>query len=902
MAVINSYNDFLQKKKWEPVDTVAQASLSMPGKIESTVSGLKFTNDNNTVRSFRFKKKLVLEKPNTKAIRIVCKGDTSNNASGYLSFNGWEVSINGEAVLPITPPQNILMEIVVNAESSCLISNIVIYALDEDWDLTESLDKETDVLVVAPSYPSYKNLYLSAFAHARNRAYIESGLRIQVAALSNLWYSMDYSINGVPVYCGKQADLKKLLQKKQYKIVVIHFIDEELLTVLDGYASNEKLIFICHGPETLFEVLQNKVRPYFTKPLPARMENERKRKLVTKYAEKDNVQWVFVSEWLKRESEKILGTKFKNGNVIGNFIDERVFKYNKKDPEDRKKILIIRKMDNICQHSVDQVVLAIRELSRRPFFNDLQFSVYGDGNYYDELLDPIKEFSNVSFFRTFLPHKEIANVHKKHGILLIPSRHDAHAVSMSEGASSGLVVIGSNVTSNPYFMDDRRNHTMVDPEDYVALADVIERLYYNPKEFLEISKRLSDFVHTVSSKENTIDREIDLIKHSLLEPNNDLNQLSRNNDPATDIVLTILVAAYNVEPWIEKCLRSLINHDNSHYTEVLVVNDGSKDRTSEIAHRYEKYTNGIVRVVDKENGGHGSTINIGIEEAKGRYFKIVDGDDWVDSEALFKLVEYLKNETADVVLTEGSHEYYDQTFMPPIIEYNMLNEGTEYCYDDLLFPNYGFDYYGPLLPTATYKTDKLREANFKLSEKKPYVDMEFNAFSQRYLKTLKYYKLDIYRYLIGREGQTVSREFWKSKYQVHSEIIFNILETLDKMEDFPENRRSFLYKHLIAMMVDSQIFMYDQVSRRDEIDEFLNKLGKWPEAKKASIDYIKKKEVESWIILQNYKKYSDDKPIILQDGRQRARNGKSQFIKKLAKAATPYGIVELRRRFLSINR
>ena len=285
-----------------------------------------------------------------------------------------------------------------------------------------------------------------------------------------------------------------------------------IFPILQENITYERLIFICHGPETLFEVLHNKVRPYDSDPLPDVIENPERRKYVEAFADRDNVDWVFVSDWLKRESEKVLGIRFRHAHVIGNIINEELFPYREKSPEHRKKILVIRKFDNIIQHSLDQVAKAIIELSKRPFFDDLHFSVYGDGDYYDKLIDTIKDFKNIEFHRTFLPQKEIANVHSQHGILLIPSRHDAHAVSMSEGASSGLVVVGSNVTSNPYFMDDENNHILADPEDPIALADIIERLYYNPEEFLAISKRLSDYVHKVSSRANTIDKEISLIK------------------------------------------------------------------------------------------------------------------------------------------------------------------------------------------------------------------------------------------------------------------------------------------------------------------------------------------------------------------------------------------------------
>ena len=184
----------------------------------------------------------------------------------------------------------------------------------------------------------------------------------------------------------------------------------------------------------------------------------------------------------------MMGIHFKHTCVIYNTINEQLFPYHEKTADDRKKILVIRKFDNIRVHSIDQVVEAIEELSRRDFFNELSFEVYGDGSYYDILTAPLKRFSNVKLHRTFVPNSEIHKLHAENGILLIPSRHDAHAVAMSEGASSGLVVVGSNVTSNGFFMNEAENHTLADPENACELADIIERLYDHPEEFPAIGK------------------------------------------------------------------------------------------------------------------------------------------------------------------------------------------------------------------------------------------------------------------------------------------------------------------------------------------------------------------------------------------------------------------------------
>ena len=93
-------------------------------------------------------------------------------------------------------------------------------------------------------------------------------------------------------------------------------------------------------------------------------------------------------------------------------------------------------------------------------------------------------------------------------------------------------------------------------------------------------------------------------------------------------LLTISIAAYNVEKFLDKTLSSLCNESISEDVEVLIIDDGSKDKTSDIAKKYEKKNPKIFKYVYKENGGHGSTINKGIELAQGKYFRVLDGDDY----------------------------------------------------------------------------------------------------------------------------------------------------------------------------------------------------------------------------------------------------------------------------------
>lgn len=897
----------LDLKKWS-LSTAIRGNATI--KIHKGKNYLRIFNTGTEKIILTYKEDIVVEDTQAKFLVSTFSGTNLNNSGGCFYINNNPVTLNGTVNMKITPPIGLHLTVTVPAQSAIEIHDIFLATKEKTEDLSVSCAADKDVLVITPDYPSTHNLYLCAFAHSRNREYVKEGLKIQVLSVNPYnWYQASYCMDGVDVLTGTYLDLKNLLSRKQYKVIIAHFVDENLYPIFDGYIQDERLIFICHGPECTFRFLTNRCRPYFTKALPEIDTNTRfdtKEFYARKYARKENVDWVFVSDYLRDFSQEMLGVEFCNAHVIHNTINEQLFPYRPKTAEDRKKILILRKFDNIRVHSVDMAVLAILELSRRDFFRDLTFEVYGDGNFYDTLVEPLRQFENVHLHQTFLPNDKVHEVHAQAGILLIPSRHDTQGVAMGEAASSGLVPVGSELPVTIDFMNQTENHTLTDPENPYALADVIERLYRNPEEYLEISRRMSKSVQERCNRKNTVVKEIDLVRRNILLAEN--THFKLDVMPQAEPVLTIVVPAYNIESYLHKCIRSMLSHRNVQKTEIIIVNDGSKDRTSELAHQYEVLSNGIVRVIDKENGGHGSTINTGIAAARGKYFRLIDGDDWVDGENLAALVDKLELETADVVLTKGCYEYIEQAPLSNIISYDMLNEGTLYHFEDLLYPGYGFETYGPLLTTGNYRTEILRKAAFHISEKCPYVDMEFNSFALRYVDTLRYYDLDIYRYLIGREGQTISRDFWKTKYQNHRYVIINILKTIQNMPDYSAAKKKYVYGHITALMIDSQVFMYDQLCLWKEIDPFLEELAAWPEARDAGLAYIQKKGGDCAVILKHYHaKIEEDEvkpsPIIggpnsasIPGSAQKpASAGKSwkRYAKRILKACTPYGIMRI---------
>lgn len=868
--------------------------------VSQTPSGILFKNDTGEKARFAFSWVIKFPAKGFAGLLIQLAG-AAKHGSGCLWANKSTLPLNGQVSMPKNKTGEVRLTFECSAHSEIEFTDCDIIWTATQVDLTEECSREPQILVVVPDYPTEANLYLAAFAHSRNRRYVQSGLDIQViVAKTGKVVQASYVMDGVPVLVGGPKDLKMLINRRQYRTIVVHFVDLMHYDIFDGYIANEQLIFICHGPETSFPCLPNVARPYFSKPIKNPKVNTKKIEAVQRYARKDNVDWVFVSDWLMNESEKLMDVEFKNKHVIHNVIDENLFPYREKTAEDRRNILMLRRFDDNCYHSVDIAIESILALSRRPVFKDLHFEIVGDGALFPLITAPVKDFSNVTLRRTFVPNSKIAELHARNGILLAPSRHDSQGVSSCEAASSGLVVAGSNVTCSPFFFEEDVNHTLTDPEDPEALADTIERLYDNPDEYLEISQRMSRRIRDLCSISQTSDREVALISQSLEKANErweELPRIVREGDP----VLTIGIPSYNIEGYIEKCLRSLLSHRNAGKLEILVINDGSTDRTKEVAEKIQAASPEVVRIIDKPNGGYGSAVNVAIAEARGTFFRIVDGDDWLQSDNLASLIDLLEQEEeADLVLTVGRHESFNSAKSTPIQTYEMLAEGRLYHFEDLTYPGYGFKTYGPLLSSSSYRTEKLKEGSFALTEHTPYVDMEYNAFGIQNIDGVRYHDLDIYRYLMGREGQSISLDAWKHNYEKHRKVIFSILERVLSGDGYTPRRKDYVVEHIVAPMADSQLAMYDALGLWDEIPGFLDELDSYPGVREKCEEYIRKTDSAVMPVLKYYKQQL----TLPEKDRRKLQGVKSaprpaDFKHRMAhvlRALTPYGVIERRRK------
>ena len=217
-------------------------------------------------------------------------------------------------------------------------------------------------------------------------------------------------------------------------------------------------------------------------------------------------------------------------------------------------------------------------------------------------------------------------------------------------------------------------------------------------------------------------------------------------------LLSIVVPSYNSQDYLRHCLDTVVL--GGQEVEVIVVDDGSTDSTAEIAREYCSRFPGIVRLEQKENGGHGSAVNRGLEVATGTYFKVVDSDDWLDTTDYRSVLSLLRSiGSVDLLITNYVYEY-SYNGKHKVMRYsNVFPQGKVITWDSM--HRFHFDQL-MLMHSLFYRTELLRECGLKLPEHTFYVDNLVAYLPLPYVKSLIYLDCSPYHYLIGRPGQSVN--------------------------------------------------------------------------------------------------------------------------------------------------
>ena len=299
--------------------------------------------------------------------------------------------------------------------------------------------------------------------------------------------------------------------------------------------------------------------------------------------------------------------------------------------------------------------------------------------------------------------------------------------------------------------------------------------------------------------------------------------------------ISFAIPCYNSEAYMEKAIQSIL--PGGEDVEIIVVNDGSSDGTSEVAKKYEEKYPGIVKAVDKENGGHGDAVNTGLAHATGVYFKVVDSDDWVDEEALLKILSAVKgfvdaDSKVDMLISNYVYEKVGMTHKKVIHYRNVLPQNQVFRWDDI--GSFHLDQY-ILMHSVIYRTEMLRLCQLKLPKHTFYVDNIYVYKPLPYVRTMYYLDVDFYRYFIGRDDQSVNEKVMISRIDQQIYVTKSMISMYELRMVESKKLRKYMINYLAIMMTVSSILCI-----RSKANENLKK-------KKELWVYLKKKDYRTYV-------------------------------------------------------
>lgn len=227
-------------------------------------------------------------------------------------------------------------------------------------------------------------------------------------------------------------------------------------------------------------------------------------------------------------------------------------------------------------------------------------------------------------------------------------------------------------------------------------------------------------------------------------------------------LLSITVPCYNSQDYMEKCIESLLV--GGERVEIIIIDDGSTDKTGEIADKYASEYPNIVKVIHQENGGHGEGINQGVKHASGTYFKVVDSDDTL-SKDFNKFLDALaiceRNGGVDLAISNYYYVHTDGIGDRSIDYSNVLPQWRIFEWDETK----RFRLHQMLtIHSCTFRTDILKNWNEPLPKKVFYEDNLMICKNLPSVNKMYYFPCDLYRYWIGRPDQSVQEAAMKKRY------------------------------------------------------------------------------------------------------------------------------------------
>lgn len=289
-------------------------------------------------------------------------------------------------------------------------------------------------------------------------------------------------------------------------------------------------------------------------------------------------------------------------------------------------------------------------------------------------------------------------------------------------------------------------------------------------------------------------------------------------------LLTVAIPAFNVANFLPETLQTFLSF-SPKTLEILIVNDGSTDNTKEIAEKIAS-TCPCITVINQKNSGAGGAINAAIKNAHGKYFRILDGDDWFNEDAFRQFISKLQTEKADLILTERVEVFIKSHKKVLSHDYNNIETNKLFNLSDVNFKKYG-----PLLSSTTIKTSILKKSNFKLDEKCFYVDQEYNLICYAFSETVIKYDEPVYYYRLEQDNQSMAKKNLAKNVHSHETVCLRLIKEVGKLKtsNIVEDKITFINNRIIVPLCNLQYEISIKLCRSPKTFlSFDQKLQKYP--------------------------------------------------------------------------
>lgn len=294
-------------------------------------------------------------------------------------------------------------------------------------------------------------------------------------------------------------------------------------------------------------------------------------------------------------------------------------------------------------------------------------------------------------------------------------------------------------------------------------------------------------------------------------------------------ILTFAVPCYNSAAYMDHCVQTLLTGGED--VEIILVDDGStKDETPAICDRYADRYPDIVRVIHQENGGHGEGVNQGLRNARGLYYKVVDSDDWLDTDALRAVLDKLREcakwpRPLDMLVANYVYEHVEDQTQRVMHYRNVFPENRVFNWDEIgrFRPSQYL-----LMHSVIYRTQLLRDCGLELPRHTFYVDNIFVYQPLPHVESIYYMDLDLYRYFIGRADQSVNEKVMVGRVDQQVRVTKRMIGAHDLKAVRAKHPRlgRYMLSYLSMMMTISSIFLNiagtpEALGQKTELWEYL---------------------------------------------------------------------------------